>query len=85
MRGVAFTAAIRTREVTNAIYHLAAFANPQGSFRHAERTLSTNVLGARSVLEAARATANLLDPGDLIGVIAFDSQPTWLVRLQKAA
>jgi uncharacterized membrane protein len=34
--------------------------------------------------EAARATADLLAPDDLIGVIAFDSQATPLVRLQRA-
>ncbi|MCS6915560.1 MAG: VWA domain-containing protein [Myxococcales bacterium] len=34
--------------------------------------------------EAARATAELLAPDDLIGVIAFDSQATPLVRLQPA-
>lgn len=35
--------------------------------------------------EAARATADLLAPSDLIGVIAFDSQPSPVVRLQRAA
>lgn len=37
------------------------------------------------VKEAARATASTLDPGDEIGVIAFDSRPVTLVRLQPAA
>lgn len=37
------------------------------------------------VKEAARATASTLDPGDEIGVIAFDSRPYTLVRLQPAA
>ncbi len=37
------------------------------------------------VKEAARATARGLDPSDEIGVIAFDSRPFVLVRLQKAA
>lgn len=36
------------------------------------------------VKEAARATASTLDPTDEIGVIAFDSRPTTLVRLQPA-
>ncbi|MCU1280926.1 MAG: von Willebrand factor type [bacterium] len=35
--------------------------------------------------EAAKATAELLGADDLIGVIAFDSQPTNIVRLQRAA
>jgi Ca-activated chloride channel family protein len=37
------------------------------------------------VKEAARATASTLDPSDEIGVIAFDSYPSVLVRLQPAA
>jgi Mg-chelatase subunit ChlD len=37
------------------------------------------------VKEAARATARTLDPSDEIGVIAFDSAPQVLVRLQPAA
>jgi len=37
------------------------------------------------VKEAARATARTLDPTDEIGVIAFDSKPTVLVRLQPSA
>lgn len=36
------------------------------------------------VKEAARATASTLDPSDEIGVIAFDSRPHVLVRLQAA-
>lgn len=35
--------------------------------------------------EAARATAEVLEPTDLIGVIAFDNQPITIVRLQKAS
>lgn len=37
------------------------------------------------VKEAARATAQTLDPSDEIGVVAFDSAPQVLVRLQPAA
>jgi uncharacterized membrane protein len=35
--------------------------------------------------DAAKATAELLGADDLIGVIAFDSQPSSIVRLQRAA
>lgn len=35
--------------------------------------------------DAAKATAELLGADDLLGVIAFDSQPTPIVRLQRAA
>jgi Ca-activated chloride channel homolog len=37
------------------------------------------------VKEAARATARALDPHDEIGIIAFDSAPQVLVRLQSAS
>jgi Mg-chelatase subunit ChlD len=37
------------------------------------------------VKEAARATARALDPSDEIGVVAFDSRPQVLVRLQRAS
>lgn len=37
------------------------------------------------VKEAARATAGTLDPSDEIGVIAFDSRPYVLVRLQPSS
>ncbi len=37
------------------------------------------------VKEAARATATTLEPTDQLGVIAFDSRPHVLVRLQKAS
>ena len=35
--------------------------------------------------EAARATSEVLEPSDLIGVVAFDNQPITVVRLQKAS
>lgn len=35
--------------------------------------------------EAARATAEVLSPSDLISVVAFDNQPTTIVRLQRAS
>ncbi len=37
------------------------------------------------VKEAARATASTLEPSDQLGVIAFDSRPHVLVRLQKSS
>jgi Mg-chelatase subunit ChlD len=35
--------------------------------------------------ESARATAEVLSPSDLLTVIAFDNQPTTVVRLQRAS
>src|SRR5262249_59307586 len=34
--------------------------------------------------ESARATAEVLDPSDLLSVIAFDNTPMTIVRLQRA-
>jgi GDP-4-dehydro-6-deoxy-D-mannose reductase len=39
-----------------AIFHLAAFANPEASWKEARRTLETNILGAHNVLQAAAAS-----------------------------
>ncbi len=36
-----------------AIYHLAAFSNPESSWAQAERTLETNILGSHNLLQAA--------------------------------
>jgi GDP-4-dehydro-6-deoxy-D-mannose reductase len=41
--------------VPDAIYHLAAFSNPEGSLREARDTLLTNILGAHSLLAAAES------------------------------
>ncbi len=35
--------------------------------------------------ESARATAEVLSPTDMVGVIAFDNQPSTIVRLQRAS
>jgi uncharacterized membrane protein len=35
--------------------------------------------------EAAKSTAEILDPDDLLGVVAFDTLPTVVVRLQSAS
>jgi GDP-4-dehydro-6-deoxy-D-mannose reductase len=39
-----------------AIFHLAAFSNPQASWVQARRTLETNILGSHNVLQAAVET-----------------------------
>ncbi|MEZ4268413.1 MAG: VWA domain-containing protein [Myxococcota bacterium] len=35
--------------------------------------------------EAARATLDVLQPSDKLGIVAFDAAPTFIVRLQRAA
>jgi GDP-4-dehydro-6-deoxy-D-mannose reductase len=39
-----------------AIFHLAAFSNPQSSWENARRTLETNIIGSHNVLQAALDT-----------------------------
>jgi len=48
---------------------------------------SGSMVGAKieAAKESARATAEVLAASDLVGVIAFDSQPTTIVRLQRAS
>ncbi len=44
------------RLAPDAIYHLAAFSNPESSLKYARKTLETNILGTQNLLEAAKAT-----------------------------
>lgn len=44
------------RLAPEAIYHLAAFSNPESSLKHARQTLETNILGTQNLLAAAKAT-----------------------------
>ncbi len=48
---------------------------------------SGSMAGAKieAAKESARATVEVLSPSDLVGVIAFDSQPSTIVRLQRAS
>ena len=50
-----------------------------------DRSGSMQGLKIELAKEAARAAIRLLDPDDLVGVVAFDSQAVPLVRLQRAA
>ncbi|GAB4518702.1 MAG: VWA domain-containing protein [Haliangiales bacterium] len=50
-----------------------------------DRSGSMSGLKIEAAKESARATAEVLSPSDLITVIAFDNQPTTVVRLQRAS
>jgi GDP-4-dehydro-6-deoxy-D-mannose reductase len=44
---------------SEAIFHLAAFSNPQSSWENARRTLETNIIGSHNLLQAATNTGIL--------------------------
>jgi len=50
-----------------------------------DRSGSMSGLKIEAAKESARATAEVLSPSDLITVVAFDNQPTTIVRLQRAS
>lgn len=50
-----------------------------------DRSGSMNGAKIEMAKESARATAEVLQPSDLISVIAFDNRPATIVRLQKAS
>ena len=50
-----------------------------------DRSGSMSGLKIEAAKESARATSEVLSPADLITVIAFDNQPTTIVRLQRAS
>lgn len=72
----------------DAIFHLAAFSNPQGSLAQARQTLETNVLGTENILRAAHATGRsprvlLVGSAQQYGDVAESEQPIREERAQK--
>jgi GDP-4-dehydro-6-deoxy-D-mannose reductase len=64
----------------DAVYHLAAFSNPEGSWKEARLTLETNILGTHSVLSAAEATGRkprvlLVGSAQQYGQVPENEQP----------
>jgi GDP-4-dehydro-6-deoxy-D-mannose reductase len=64
------------------VFHLAAFSNPEGSWREARLTLETNILGAHNVLAASASAATGKAPRVLLvgsaqqyGHVPEDEQP----------
>jgi GDP-4-dehydro-6-deoxy-D-mannose reductase len=64
----------------DAVYHLAAFSNPEGSWKEARRTLETNIIGAHNLLAAAKETGRaprvlLVGSAQQYGDVAAEAQP----------
>lgn len=63
-----------------AIFHLAAFSNPQSSWENARRTLETNVIGSQNLLQAAvemgrKPRVLLVGSGQQYGNVPEQEQP----------
>ena len=76
------------RLAPDAIYHLAAFSNPESSLTYARKTLETNILGTQNLLEAAKATGAapkvlLVGSAQQYGRVDETAQPITEERDQK--
>jgi GDP-4-dehydro-6-deoxy-D-mannose reductase len=76
------------RFAPDAVFHLAAFSNPEGSRKEARRTLETNVIGAHNLLAAAsesgrRPKVLLVGSAQQYGDVPQDEQPISEDREQK--
>lgn len=76
------------RFAPDAIYHLAAFSNPESSLKHARQTLETNILGTQNLLEAAVMTQRapkvlLVGSAQQYGKVDESEQPISEDRAQK--
>ncbi|MFO0633270.1 MAG: vWA domain-containing protein [Nannocystaceae bacterium] len=80
-------AAVRSSTCAGAVRRRASARAAQvgAGVGHRQERLDVERGPPRSRVEAARATASTLEPSDQLGVIAFDSRPHVLVRLQKAS
>ncbi|HJS73782.1 MAG TPA: GDP-mannose 4,6-dehydratase [Vicinamibacteria bacterium] len=72
----------------DAVFHLAAFSNPEGSWKEARRTLETNVIGAHNLLSAAnesrrRPRVLLVGSAQQYGDVPPEEQPISEEREQK--
>ena len=71
-----------------AIYHLAAFSNPEGSWANARRALETNIIGSHNVLQAALETGMrprvlLVGSAQQYGLVPEGEQPIGEDRPQR--
>lgn len=74
----------------DALFHLAAFSNPEGSWKEARRTLETNVIGAHNLLSAAKETGRkprvlLVGSAQQYGEVPTEAQPISEEREQRPA
>lgn len=71
-----------------AIFHLAAFSNPQDSWENARRTLETNIIGSNNLLQAAADAGKLprvllVGSGQQYGNVPESEQPIAEDRPQR--
>jgi GDP-4-dehydro-6-deoxy-D-mannose reductase len=74
----------------DAVFHLAAFSNPEGSWKEARRTLETNIIGAHNLLSAAKDTGRrprvlLVGSAQQYGEVPNEAQPISEEREQRPA
>ncbi len=72
----------------DAVFHLAAFSNPEGSWKEARRTLETNIIGAHNLLSAAQQTGRkprvlLVGSAQQYGDVPAEAQPISEEREQR--
>jgi GDP-4-dehydro-6-deoxy-D-mannose reductase len=72
----------------DAVFHLAAFSNPEGSRKEARRTLETNAIGAHNLLSAANESGRrprmlLVGSAQQYGDVPPEGQPLSEEREQK--
>ena len=72
----------------DAVFHLAAFSNPEGSWKEARRTLETNIIGAHNLLAASRETGRgprvlLVGSAQQYGDVPAEAQPISEEREQR--
>jgi GDP-4-dehydro-6-deoxy-D-mannose reductase len=69
-----------SRFAPDAVFHLAAYSNPEGSWKQARRTLEINVIGTHNLLAAAAATGKkirmlLVGSAQQYGQVPPEDQP----------
>ena len=72
----------------DAVFHLAAFSNPEGSWKEARRTLETNIIGAHNLLWAAMESGSrprvlLVGSAQQYGDVPAEAQPISEEREQR--
>jgi len=71
-----------------AVFHLAAFSNPEGSWKEARRTLEINIIGAHNLLSASKETGRkprvlLVGSAQQYGDVPAQDQPIGEDREQR--
>lgn len=77
-----------SRFAPDTVFHLAAYSNPEGSWREARRTLEVNVIGTHNLLAAAASTKAkprmlLVGSAQQYGQVPAEEQPIREERRQK--